>query len=319
MPSTSFHAMGSKISVVADGDNADVRAMLWEVRGWFLAWEVCLSRFRPESELSQLNRRAGQPVAVSETLWNVLNAALEAARQTDGLITPTILPDLEAAGYDKDFKELDTDERGKEQTSQVLKTCEVSDIQLNPATRTVHLPEGMRLDLGGFAKGWAADEAARRLRTIAPSLVDAGGDIAVSGPRADGSAWPVGVADPQNPGQNLTVVQLSRGGLSTSGRNYRRWVKDGRAQHHLIDPRHGQPAQTDILTASVRAPSALEAEIAAKMALILGSRLGGKWLRTHQLAGILVLEDGRVLLPRPGDDVRDRRAGGDVGSKNAIG
>jgi thiamine biosynthesis lipoprotein len=305
--------MGSKITITMDG-NLPVPS---EVRGWFLAWDACLSRFRAESELSQLNQQAGRPVAVSETLWAVVQAALEAARQTDGLITPTVLPALEAAGYDRTFAAI----QNLPQTSQVFKTCEVylADIHIDLATRTIYLPEGMRLDLGGFAKGWAADEAARRLGATAPTLVDAGGDIAVSGPRADGSSWPVGIADPHNLNQNLTVIRLSHGGLATSGRNIRHWQKNGQEQHHLIDPRSGQPALTDVLTASVVASSALEAEIAAKMAAILGSKDGACWLQAHHLGGILVLEDWRVLLPRPGDDVSDCRAGGDVGSENAIG
>ncbi len=281
--------MGSKITVTMDG-SAAVPA---EVRGWFLDWEACLSRFRPESELSQLNQQAGRPVAVSETLWAVLQAALAAARQTDGLITPTVLPALEAAGYVRPFHELNAF-----QTPQVLKTCEVSlaeNIQLDLATRKIHIPPNMRLDLGGFAKGWAADEAARRLASTAPTLVDAGGDIAVSGPRRDGSAWPVGIGHPQNAPQQAAVFPLASGGLATSGRNYRKWMKDGRPQHHLIDPRTGQPAHTDVLTASVAAASALAAEVAAKMALLLGSLAGLAWLEARQLAGILFLENGQIL------------------------
>ena len=89
---------------------------------------------------------------------------------------------------------------------------------------------------------------------------------------------------------------LVRGAVATSGRDYRRWQKGGVAQHHIIDPRTGQPAQTDVLTATIIAADGPTAEVAAKVALILGSHAGMAWLEERPtLAGLLVLEDGRVL------------------------
>ncbi len=164
-------------------------------------------------------------------------------------------------------------------------------MQLDRRRRTASLANGARLDLGGFAKGWAADEAARRLGRLAPALVDVGGDLAVSGPRRDGSPWPVAVGDPRDPERVLGVVQISRGGVATSGRDFRRWGRDGKA-HHIIDPRSGQPAQSDLLTATVLAPSASRAEVAAKVLLILGSRAGLDWIEARPgLSGLFVRED----------------------------
>ncbi len=88
---------------------------------------------------------------------------------------------------------------------------------------------------------------------------------------------------------------IARGGVATSGRDYRRWQRDGAWQHHILDPRTGQPAATDVLSATVIAPTAREAEAAAKAALILGSREGLEWLETHPaFAGLLILEDSRM-------------------------
>ena len=163
----------------------------------------------------------------------------------------------------------------------------------------VNLPPGVRLDLGGIAKGWAADRAARRLRRAGPALVDAGGDIAVSGPMRDGSPWPVGVSDPFDPEKRVDVVLLERGGIATSGRNRRRWLIDGLNGHHVIDPRTGLPAQTDVMTATVIGPSAEVAEMAAKVVLISGSYQGLEWLEKHpELAGLMVLEDGAIIYSR---------------------
>ena len=114
----------------------------------------------------------------------------------------------------------------------------------------------MRLDLGGIAKGYAVDRAAELLAPAGPCLVNAGGDLAVRG-----GAWPVGV-------EHLTLL-LERGAIATSGRDRRRWTRDGREHHHLIDPRTGAPADTPLLRATVVAASAAEAEVLAK-AVFLG-------------------------------------------------
>ena len=160
----------------------------------------------------------------------------------------------------------------------------------------IRFPDGTHLDFGGIAKGWAADKTCAALRRYGPALVDAGGDISASGPRADGSPWPVGVANPFLADEILFTLALVKGGVATSGRDYRKWIVDGRLRHHIIDPRTGEPAETDVVTATVIAPDARRAEAAAKTALILGSNAGVEWLnRHHDLAGMMVLEDRRIV------------------------
>jgi thiamine biosynthesis lipoprotein len=157
----------------------------------------------------------------------------------------------------------------------------------------------MRLDFGGMAKGWAADQAARRLSSVAPALVDAGGDIAVSDAMASGEAWPIAIADPFKADADLDLLMVNRGGVATSGRDYRRWQREGKWLHHIIDPRTGAPAETDVLTATVIGPTTAEAEVAAKVALILGSQTGMQWIEARpELAGLLVLENGQVVRSR---------------------
>ena len=126
--------------------------------------------------------------------------------------------------------------------------------------------------------------------------MNAGGDIAISGPRADGEVWRIGVANPFEPKEDLFMLHLMGGGVATSGKDRRRWIRGDILQHHIIDPRTGQPAETDVLTATVVAPTVMEAEAAAKSVLILGSGAGMEWLEADSgLAGLLILEDGRVL------------------------
>ncbi|HEX7588211.1 MAG TPA: FAD:protein FMN transferase, partial [Anaerolineae bacterium] len=176
-------------------------------------------------------------------------------------------------------------------------------IKLDAKTQTVRLPRWMHLDFGGVAKGWAADQAVRRLSTIAPALVDAGGDIAISAARALGEPWPIAVADPIHPDADLEMLMLTHGGVATSGRDYRRWQRNGKWQHHIIDPRTGFPAETDVLSVTVIAPTTVSAEIAAKVALILGSQRGLQWIEARtELAGLLVLEGGQILRSRRMND-----------------
>ncbi len=298
MKSIEFHAMGSRMLAAVDSDAVAAMMRLDEVPRWFQVWETRLSRFQPESELSNLNRASGVPFPVSAVLWDALHVSLEAVRFSDGLVAPTLTPWLEAAGYDRSFEAI-ADLAGSPATALAPPARAGAELKLDPHRRYVTLPAGCRLDLGGTAKGWAADRAARRLRALGPCLVDAGGDIAVYGPRLDGAGWAVGISDPFHPGESLELLGLTRGAVATSGRDYHRWIRQGASQHHIIDPRTGMPASTDVLTATVVAPSTVEAESAAKVALILGSNAALDWLEAHPpLAGLLVLEDGSVRRSR---------------------
>jgi thiamine biosynthesis lipoprotein len=291
-----FRAMGCQILAVIDRDDAEAERQLAAVPGWFEVWEQQLSRFRPDSDLSRLNAAAGQMVEVPPTLWQVVRIALEAARQSDGLVRPTVLAALEAAGYDRSFADLAPEHVA---TTAPSRPADWRAIVLNDQTHAVRLPTGVRLDLGGVAKGWVAQQAARRLAAAGPALVDAGGDIAVSGPMADGTPWPIAIANAFAPDESLGLLLLVQGAVATSGRDYRRWMRGGVEQHHIIDPRTGQPARTDVLSATVVAPDGPSAEMAAKVALILGSRAALAWLDARPtLAGLLVLDDGRVLHTR---------------------
>jgi len=295
MQQITFRAMGCQMMAALDSQHTGDQAQLETVSDWFETWEQHLSRFRPDSELSRVNQGCDtQPI--SSVLAQVVRAALVAQYQSDGLVNPLLLNALEAAGYKRNFTDLPEEINTPDDFSPLTENWQ---LELDFDNRKLTLPVGARLDLGGIAKGWAADRAARRLGALAPALLDAGGDVAVSGPQADGSPWPVGVANPLDPNEQIDLVALWEGGIATSGRDYRRWRKDGRWQHHIIDPRTGRPARTDVLSATVIAPSACMAETAAKSVLILGSQEGLQWLdKRPKLTGLIVLDDGTTLLSR---------------------
>jgi thiamine biosynthesis lipoprotein len=296
MQERAFRAMGCEMLAVLDRDDAAAQAQLAAVPSWFAAWEQQLSRFRADSDLSRLNAATGQSVVVPPALWSVIRVALDAARQSNGLVRPTVLDALELAGYDRSFADLAPSDTPAPTAS---RPADWRKIALERRSHAVRLPAGVRLDLGGVAKGWAADQAVRQLAATGPALVDAGGDIAVSGPMADGSPWPIAIANPFAPDDALETLLLAWGAVATSGRDYRHWQRGGIEQHHIIDPRTGQPAQTDVLAATITGPNGPSVEMAAKVVLILGSRAGLAWLDARPvLAGLLVLQDGQVVHSR---------------------
>lgn len=288
-----FHAMGCEMLAILENDSDNAPDMLACVPEWFEGWEQTLSRFRYDSELSHLNRSPDQLVPVSQTLWDVFQASLGAERITAGLVTPTILEAVESAGYSHSFDELFA--------SQVYvgmqgKIKALSTVVVDETTFSICLPPGLRLDFGGIAKGWAAHQAAEILKSWGPVVMNAGGDIAISGSHADGNPWLIGVSNPFEPGQDYATLHLHGGGVATSGKDRRRWMLGDTLKHHIIDPRTGNPAVTDILTATVVAPSVMEAEAAAKAVFLLGSEAGLNWLEADSgLAGLLVLDNGQVI------------------------
>lgn len=290
-----FRAMGCEMLAILDQDSEAAPAALDLVPRWFEDWEQTLSRFRADSELSRLNR-AHRPVQVGSVLWDVFRAALAAEESTGGLVTPTVMDAVIEAGYDRSYDSLPFYNTDNTTAPTLLEVNPLASVMWDEPSRTIFLPEGLRLDFGGVAKGWAAHQASERLKADGPALMNAGGDIAISGARANGEPWAVGVKNPFDPATDLEVLYLNRCGVATSGKDRRRWVRDGILHHHIIDPHTGLPAETDVMTATVVAPTVMEAEAAAKAVLILGSREGLAWLETRpELAGLLILEDGQLI------------------------
>jgi thiamine biosynthesis lipoprotein len=148
------------------------------------------------------------------------------------------------------------------------------------------MPDGVGLDLGGIAKGWTADRAAEHVRRLAPwAIVDAGGDLrAVGDLPADGLQ--IGLEHPFDPQVEALRLALTEGALATSSTVRRSW---GPNLHHLIDPRTGRPAATDVVQATTWAPLCAEAEVRAKVALLRGMAA------LDEIAATLVLEDGTIM------------------------
>lgn len=277
-----FHALGTECELLLDVEpGPDAVLALASAEGEIRRLERLLSRFRPDSELSRLNETG--ELEAGDDLLAVVRLAVEARERTGGRFDPTVHDALVAAGYDRSFEEL---------------TADGADSLPSPAGgavrvsgRRIELEAGVRLDLGGIGKGYAVDRAVPGLAAVGPCLVNAGGDLAVAGVPA-GGVWPVGLDTPAG-GMTLGVAQ---GALATSGRDRRRWRAGGEDRHHLIDPATGRPADSDLVTVTVAAPTAVEAEVAAKALFLAGEQAAAAEADALGLPALLVTADGRVRL-----------------------
>jgi thiamine biosynthesis lipoprotein len=271
MQRQSFRAMGTICGVAATAGPPNVflaRRALIAAQAEVTACERALSRFDAGSDLSRLNSAAGEWVAVDALLLDALAAALRGRTDTGGRFDPTILPVLEAVGYDRSF-ELLTD-----RAAVVVEGWDAgAHIDVEPPSGRARVERGAAVDLGGIGKGFAATRALAAMQAAWPALpgglVDLGGDIAVWGTPPDGGPWRVDVADPRRREHVLGTLELAAGGVATSGRDTRRFGA-GLRFHHLIDPATGLPAAAGPLAATVTAGSATEAEAYAT-ALAVGT------------------------------------------------
>ncbi len=286
----SFRAMNTDVLIVAGG--APRPALLDAAERLFRAYEARFSRFLADSELSALNRAAGAGVPVSPEMLRILDRAVALHRRTDGVFDPAILPALEAAGYDRSFERVDRDCAAIPRAP--ARSGSVADLRIDYARSVVNAPARVRIDLGGIGKGFTVDAAAAVLRPCGNALVDAGGDIHAFGDGPDGDGWLIGVGDPLEPSRLLDQVWLHDAALATSTTAARRWLRGGVLQHHIIDPRTGTPAETNVVSVTVLAASAVEAEVLAKSALVLGYGEGRALLEAQHAAGLFVLAGGGV-------------------------
>jgi len=243
--------MGTDVELLLDakpGERSD-RALDRAVAE-FERLEQVMSRFRDESELSGLNRN-GRIADASTDLVRVVELALQARESTGGRFDPTVHDAVVAAGYDRTFDAVAPDTTGHPFGAPAR--CGGG---VRVRGHSIELEPGIRLDLGGIGKGYAADRVADLLAVVGSCLVNAGGDLAVRG-----GSWPVGVTDD-------VTLELTRGGMATSGRDRRRWLRNGEEQHHLIDPATGRPAAGGPIRVTVVAGSAVAAEVAAKAAFL---------------------------------------------------
>lgn len=257
--------------------------------------DLLASRFREDSELTALNRRAGEPVHVSRRLFDAVALAKDVARRTGGLVDATVGRALRLAGYDRTFVAVRA--RDGSFLAVAHRSPGWESVRLDEEHLTIRVPLGVELDLGATAKAAAADAAAAAVHRItrAGVLVSLGGDVAVAGP-APAGGWPIRLADRSDIPLDSTgpVVALPGGGLATSGVAARCWPVRGGVRHHIIDPRTGSSALTPWRTVTVTGATCVDANAASTAGVILGADAPA-WLGLRGFSARLLRHDGSVV------------------------
>lgn len=288
--------MNTDIDLAAEGNPAELEHAFEKTRQFIAASERRFTRFSPDSELSQLNRSAGGWFKASPELLAVLLLARDHVELTQGLFDPSILPDLERIGYDRTMDRLRAEGVFSLPAPAPRRRTPFEAVIIRPDEALISLPTGLALDLGGIAKGWIAEQAAHLLAQVAPvCAVNAGGDMYLVGLPDGEESWPIALEDPQAPGQTLAVLNVPPGAVATSSVTKRVWKQGEKQRHHLIDPRTGEPAETDWLSVTVIAAHTDLCEVFAKALLIAGRNAAPRLAEQAGVAFIAVDRDGRLL------------------------
>ena len=289
----SWRALGTGVHVLVTG--GDMAAASAAVRGVLSKVDLAYSRFRPDSELSQINADGGGTRRVSPLLAAAIATSLRAAALTDGWVDPTVGRAMRAVGYDDDF------DRVRTRTEPISIRLEPIPgwraIQFDSRARTIGVPKGVEIDLGSTGKALASDlAAAAALAAMGQGgvLVSLGGDIAMAGDVPAGG-WRILVAEDSDtpPASDGEVIALRHGAIATSSTTVRTWRRGEIALHHLIDPHTGVSVESPWRTASVVAATCVDANTAATAAIVRGAS-APEWLDGLGLAARLVGITGDV-------------------------
>jgi FAD:protein FMN transferase len=246
------------------------------------------SRFRRDNELWYFNESRGG--TVSAELFDLLSRAVAHFRNSGGWVDPSLLPALESEGY-----------QGAYQGDVSLGVSPLSDLVFDAANRSVRKPRDLKLDFGGFGKGYIVDCIANDLGEHYPHvLVDAGGDISVRGSdvgRGE-TGWVIAVEHPVTRESSDILIRLSNEAVATSGKNRRAWESNGSKRHHLIDPLTRKSSTSDLLSATVIAPDCEKADVLAKTLFLMGKEQAWEKAEVDEIPLLLFDETGQSTINR---------------------
>ena len=262
--------------------------------------ESILSRTAEGSELSSLNNGESVSYAADDPLPKLIETALAISEATDGAFDPTLAPVLDAWGFTKDLRRVPS----ADELAALLAHTGRDKVALEETADgySVALSDGAQLDLGGIAKGYAADLLRAQLEKegVTSATLDLGGDVFVMGKKSDGSDWRIAVKDPGDTESYLGIVSASDAFIVTSGVYERYFEENGVRYHHILDPKTGCPAESGLVSVTVMCKNGAWADALSTACFVLGAD-GALALRDDLAAQgtnfelIFVTDDGRVL------------------------
>lgn len=288
--SISFYAMDTFMTITVYGKNSAAALTAAESRVHEL--ERLLSVTDPDSEISALN--ACGYADLSPDTAAVLSAALELSRSTGGAFDATIYPVMHAWGFYGDSFTVPTAEQ------LAAATALTDSRRVSVSGNTFTLGDGQKLDPGGIAKGYAADELVRLFGTygIDCGIISLGGNVAAFGQKPGGGQWKTAVQNPDGSDDYLGIISLTDVSIVTSGAYRRNFTVDGVTYHHIMDPHTGRPAETDLLSVTVVCTDGSTADALSTALFVMGSDRALDYWREHsgEFDTVLYTRDGSLII-----------------------
>ncbi|NCB62224.1 MAG: FAD:protein FMN transferase [Clostridia bacterium] len=289
-----FFAMDTVMTVTAYGSGGAEAAEA--VQQEIFRLDQLLSRMAIKSDVSRLNAAAGsgESVALDPETASLLALAKGYADDLGKTFDPTIAPVMDAWGFGGDAYRVP----GDGELAALIPLVNSDALTVSGDSAALAAP-GMAVDLGGIAKGYAADQAVRILKEhgVSSALMNLGGNITVMGTRPSGEPWRVGVKDPHNLDAYVCVLALSDKTLSTSGAYERFFEEDGIVYHHIIDPSTGYPSESDLLSATViSATGAMDDAMSTAFFIMGADRAVDYWSSHEGFELVLIRKDGTILV-----------------------
>ena len=295
-----FLAFNTVIDIEAYGETAACQAAFEEARALCRRYERLFSRTLPHSDIARINSAHGQPVAIDPLTYDLLERALSYCAESEGAFDITVGPAVRLWNFHEGTVPDDgaLAEAVRHVDWRALKLWEEG----GACFAQLADPDAA-VDAGGIAKGWIADAlvAAMEAHGLSGTIVNLGGNVAVSGTKPTGDPWRVGIRDPRDPSQLIGAVPLVAGSAVTSGVYERCFTApDGTFYHHILDPRTGRPVETDVAGVTVICEKSIDAEGFSTTLLALGLERGLALARRHPeiLQAFFIAPDGTITNAR---------------------
>jgi thiamine biosynthesis lipoprotein len=250
------------------------------------------------SDVYRINKSAGvKPVQVSEDTLAMLERSNYFAGLSNRAFDVTVGPIMDLWGFGQDHYYVPLDKELKAK----LVLVGYNAIVIDKAAETVYLPEkGMKIDLGGIAKGYATDMAVQKLRQmgIESAIINAGGNVYALGAKPDGSPWLTGIQDPRDDTKLIAIIQAKDMAVVTSGDYERYFIRDGIRYHHILNPFTGKPAQ-EVISTTITAPSATDADVLSTTLFVLGPEAGAEFIKQFSNVNAVFVDSRRKITFSP--------------------
>lgn len=277
------------VTVTTYGADATLLEDMWAMCA---RYESMLSKTIAGSDVDKINTAEGQPVTVDPETWELIRDAKEISDATEHAFSISIAPLTAMWDFTGGTERMPTEAERLAALPLVN-----DDAILLGDNNTVTMPAGMQIDLGGIAKGYIADRIADLARGRCMGMVlSLGGNTYVVGSKPDGSRWGIGIQDPDgNTGSSLAVLNIDDGTVVTSGIYERYFIKDGVRFHHILDPKTGISADSDLASATITGVSSMRADALATACIVLGSEKSLAMLESMGVDGLFITRDGQML------------------------